>query len=257
MSCSYRIKSIDFTDSGIKVNFVPNADSLEVEISKEHTEQFFDILRKNKYNSDRLYLNTVYKKYGNSRDALAINVPNESGCGTSPSEWIDCRFSDSDSQCSKEIASASNNSIELGMYNEKSLYWTKIGEFECGDVYLCDSIIETRRFDEASNIYSQSEIRQFLKSFYDESFLPSEKGKLISHPLLKDFIFLLSEDEYLKYDLNIKNIGRLWWLRSQGSRYASYVKFVNYDGTTSGGGFYVANDSVGVRPAIILKRSFE
>lgn len=253
MSCSYRIKSIDFTESGIKVNFVPNADSLEVEISKEHTEQFFDILRKNKYNSDRLYLNTVFKKYGNSRDALAINVPNESGIGSSPSKWIDCKFCDSDSQHSQEVAPSANTSIELGMYNEKSLYWIKIGPILGGDLYLCDSIIEIRRFDEASNIYSKSEIRQFLKSFYEESFLPSEKGKIISHPLLKDFIFLLSEDEYLKYDLNIKNIGNLWWLRSQGSRYASYAKFVNYDGSV-GGGFYVANDSVGVRPAIILKR---
>lgn len=257
MSCSYRVKSIDFTDSGIKVNFVPNADSLEVEISKEHTEQFFDILRKNKYNSDRLYLNTVFKKYGNSRDALAINVPNESGCGTSPSEWINCKFCDSDPQ---ETTSTTNTSIELGMYNEKPLYWTKIGELECGDVYLCDSIIETRRFDEASNIYSQSEIRKFLKSFYEESFLPSEKCKIISHPLLKDFIFLLSEDEYLKYDLNIKNIKNPWWLRSQ-SGYASYAKLVNYDSSVgddySSGGFYVANDTVGVRPAIILKILFE
>lgn len=189
MSCSYRIKSIDFTDSRIKVYFNPNADSLEVEISKEHTEQFFDILRKNRYNSDRLYLNTVFKKYGNSRDTLAINVPNESGIGSSPSKWIDCKFCYSDLQHSKETASTTNTSIELGMYNEKPLYWTKIGELNCGDVYLCDSIIETRRFDEASNIYSQSEIRQFLKSFYEESFLPSEKGKIISHPLLKDFTF--------------------------------------------------------------------
>lgn len=255
MSCSYRVKSIDFTDSGIKVNFVPNADSLEVEISKEHTEQFFDVLRKNRYNSDRLYLNTVFKKYGNSRDALAINVPNESGIGNSPSKWIDCKFCDSDSQ---ETASITNTSIELGVYKDKPLYWTKIGELNCGDVYLCDSIIETRRFDEASNIYSQSEIRQFLKSFYEESFLPSEKGKIVSHPLLKDFIFLLSEDEYLKYDLNIKNIEKPWWLRSQGG-YASYTKTVNYDGSVdndySSGGFYVYNDTVGVRPAIILKRS--
>jgi hypothetical protein len=255
VSCSYRIKSIDFTDSGIKVNFVPNADSLEVEISKEHTEQFFDILRKNKYNSDRLYLNTVFKKYGNSRDALAINVPNESGCGTSPSDWIDCKFCDSDSQHSKEIASTTNTSIELGMYNEKPLYWTKIGEFECGDVYLCDSIIETRIFDEMSNDYSKSEIRRFCTSIYNTAFSYAEKYMMTSHPLLKDFIFLLSEDEYLKYDLNIKNIGRLWWLRSQ-SGYASYAKLVYYDGSVSGG-FYVSNDAVGVRPAIILKRSFE
>ena len=253
MSCSYRIKSIDFTESGIKVNFVPNAESLEVEISKEHTEQFFDILRKNKYNSDRLYLNTVFKKYGNSRDALAINVPNDSGVGTSPSKWIDCKFSDNNSQ---ETASITNTYIELGVYKDKPLYWTKIGPLLDCDLYLCDSIIEIRRFDEASNIYSQSEIRQFCTALYNTAFSYAEKCKMISHPLLKDFVFLLSEDEYLKYDLNIKNIGRLWWLRSQGSRYASYIKFVNYDGSTDGSGFYVANDSIGVRPAIILKRSY-
>lgn len=123
-----------------------------------------------------------------------------------------------------------------------------------GDLYLCDSIIEIRRFDEVSNVYSQSEIRQFLKSLYEEIFLPSEKCKMISHPILNDFIFLLSEDEYFKYDLNIKNIEKSWWLRSQG-KYASYTKIVNYDGSVGRGGLYVANDTVGVRPAIILKRS--
>lgn len=248
MSCSYRIKSIDFTDSGIKVNFAPNADSLEVEISIEHIEQFFDVLRKNKYNSDRLYL---FKKYGNSHDALSINAPNESGVGTSPSVWIDCKFSDNNSQ---ETASITNTSIELGVYKDKPLYWTKIGPLLDCDLYLCDSIIEIRRFDETSNIYSQSEIRQFLKSFYEESFLPSEKGKIISHPLLKDFTFLLSEDEYFKYNINIKNIEKSWWLRSQG-KYASYTKIVNYDGSVGCGGLYVANDTIGVRPAVILKRS--
>jgi len=253
MSCSYRVKSIDFTESGIKVNFVPNADSLEVEISKEHIEQFFDILRKNKYNSDRLYLNTVFKKYGNSRDALAINIPNENGIGNSPSKWIDCKFCDSDSQ---ETASITNTSIELGIYNEKPLYWTKIGELECGDFYLCDSIIEIRRFDEASNIYSKSEIRRFCTALFNTDFSYAEKCMMISHPLLKDFIFLLSEDEYFKYNINIKNIEKSWWLRSQG-KYASYTKIVNYDGSVGNGGLYVANDSVGVRPAIILKRSFE
>ena len=35
------------------------------------------------------------------------------------------------------------------------------------------------------------------------------------------------------------------------------IKIVNYDGSVGNGGLYVANDSVGVRPAIILKRSFE
>lgn len=251
VSCSYKIKSIEYTDSGIKVNFVPNANSLEVEISKDHIEQFFDILRKNKYNAEHLYLNTVFSKCSNSHDALAINVPNENGIGNSPSEWIDCKFSDSNLQ---EVSFTTNTSIELGFYNEKSLYWSKIGELECGDLYLCDSIIETRRFDETSNVYSQSEIRQFLQSFYEESFLPSEKGKMVNHPLLKDFIFLLSEEEYLKYDLNIKNIEKPWWLRSQ-SGYARYAKLVNYDSSTGCNGFHIANDSVGVRPAIILKRS--
>lgn len=251
MSCSYRIKSIEYTDSGIKVNFIPNADSLEVEISKEHIEQFFDILRKNKYNSDHLYLSTIFKKYGSSRDALAINVHNENVIGNSTSEWVDCSFTDKD-VISANVASSST-SIKFGVYNEKPLYWTKIGELACGDIYLCDSIIEIRRFDEASNIYSHSEIRRFCTELYEETFLSSEKDKIISHPLLKDFIFLLSEDEYLKYDLSIKNIGRLWWLRSQGC-YARYAKIVNYDGSVSGG-FYVSNDATGVRPAIILKRS--
>ena len=114
VSCSYRIKSIEYTDSGIKVNFVPNADSLEVEISKDHIEQFFDILRKNKYNSNCLYLNTVLNKCSNSYDALAINVPNENGIGTSPSEWIDCHFNNSDSQSSNE-APRSADTIKFGL----------------------------------------------------------------------------------------------------------------------------------------------
>ena len=252
MSCSYRIESIDFTESGIKVSFVPNAESLEVEISKEHTEQFFDVLRKNKYSTEHLYLNTVFKKYGNTRDALAINIPNESGYGTSPSEWIDCNFTNNESQHSQETVH-STDTIEFGAYKEKSLYWTKIGEYGDGDLYLCDSIVEKSRFDSSTNNYSTSEICQFLKSFYDEAFSPAEKSRVISHPLLHDFVFVLSVDEFCKYEASIKKIDSSWWLRSKGHG-TCYAEFVDYDGSVGSGGLYVANDTIGVRPAIFLKK---
>ena len=255
MNYSYRVKSIDFTESGIKVKFVPNTDPFEVEISRENREQFFDVLRKNEYNTERLYINTVFKKYGNSRDALTINIPNESGVGNTPSEWIECKFINNESQHPQGTVH-STNTIELGSYKEKPLYWTKIGEYGNSDLYLCDSFVEKRRFDENSNNYYASELRQFLKSFYDEAFSASEKSRVISHPLLDDFVFVLSVDEFCKYEASIKKIGSSWWLRSPGYD-KDAAAFVLKDGTLYNYyGNYVFRDDSGVRPAIFLRRSF-
>lgn len=257
VSCSYRIKSIEYTDSGIKVNFVPNADSLEVEISKDHIEQFFDILRKNKYNTEHLYLNTVLNKCSNSHDALAINVPNENGIGTSPSEWIDCHFNNSDPQNSNE-ASRSADTIKFGLWKEDDMYWylswSKIGELDCGDIYLCDSIVDSRIFDETSNNYSKSDLRQFLKSFYEKAFSPSEKSRMICHPLLKDFTYALSILEFCKYETNIKKIDSTWWLRSPNADTNSAAHICGC-GVLADTCCHISDERRGVRPAIILKRS--
>lgn len=257
VSCSYRIKSIEYTDSGIKVKFVPNADSLEVEISKDHIEQFFDILRKNKYNTECLSINTIFKKCGNSRDALAINVPNESGVGTSPSEWINCSFTKSGSHESNDT-SHSSDTIKFGLWKEDHtlfyLSWSKIGKLDCGDIYLCDSIVDNMVFDESSNNYSKSDIRRFLKSFYEKAFSPSEKSRIIRHPLLDDFAFALSINEFCKYKANIKKIDSTWWLRSPNEDLDSAAHICGC-GMLADTCCHISDERRGVRPAIILKRS--
>lgn len=253
VSCSYRIKSIEYTESGIKVNFIPNADSLEVEIAKEHIEQFFDILRKNKYNTECLSLNTIFKKCGNPRDALAINVPNESGVGTSPSKWIDCSFTNSGSPESNDV-SHSADTIKFGLWKLCHMRWSKIGTLDCGDIYLCDSIVDNMVFDESSNNYSKSDLRQFLTSFYENAFSPSEKSRIIRHPLLDDFAFALSINEFCKYETNIKKIDSTWWLRSPNEDMDSAAHVCGcgmlYDTCC-----HISDERRGVRPAIILKRS--
>lgn len=241
---------------GIKVNFVPNADSLEVEISKDNIEQFYNILGKNKYITERLYLNTVFNKYGNSHDALAINVPNESGIGNGPSEWIDCNFTNNDSQESDETAHSADT-VKSGLWKEDYMFWylswSKIGELDCGDIYLCDSIVNKMAFDESSNNYSKSDLRRFLKSFYEKAFSPSEKSRMVCH-LLRDFAYTLSMIEFCKYESNIKKIESTWWSRSTNED-ANFAAHVCGCGVLADTCCHISDERRGVRPAIILKRS--
>lgn len=65
---------------------------------------------------------------------------------------------------------------------------------------------------------------------------------------------LLSIEEYKAYKDVIPDIDNWWWLRSPGY-YASYAAFVGNCGFVCTHGYYVLDDSIGVRPALCFNQS--
>lgn len=100
-----------------------------------------------------------------------------------------------------------------------------------------------------------SNIRQYLYNYYLSSFNEIESTKISSHLVGGedcDYLYLLSEDEYRKYEKHISAIGLDWWLRDKGhALYSS--KYVSQDD------FEVHNENVtfnlGVRPVMWLEIS--
>lgn len=64
-----------------------------------------------------------------------------------------------------------------------------------------------------------------------------------------DKIFLLSVEEYEKYEKAIPEINTWWWLRSPGD-YSDNAAYVHSDGSVSNYGYNVDIDNVAVRPAL-------
>ena len=115
--------------------------------------------------------------------------------------------------------------------------------------------LEAKRFDSSSNVWANSEIRQWLNNeFYNQAFTDQEKKFIISSNLsdvgTTDNMFLLSKGEAEKYFANDKarrckaspylqhNLGGLargdvdyrWWLRSPYVFYDNYAFLVDDNG---------------------------
>ena len=113
--------------------------------------------------------------------------------------------------------------------------------------------LETRRFDPSSQVWSNSEIRQWLNGeFYNKAFTEQEKKSInlsnLSDVRTTDHVFLLSRDEAGKYFSNnearkcepteyakkngadVRNGYIWWWLRSPDPDFSGNVYCVNIDG---------------------------
>jgi hypothetical protein len=135
-------------------------------------------------------------------------------------------------------------SLELCGYT-----WTRVGELNGHSLYLCYGTVRNMAFNDSSesNKWSDSSIRRWLNSNFYNTLLPEEKSQIV--PFNGDRLFLLSKEEYKKFEMNIPIIDKSWWLRSPGS-VPNSAYYINYDGNVRL--FDVDSGRVSVRPAVLL-----
>jgi hypothetical protein len=256
---TYKLDKINYKDGEFYVRFVPNSEPIEFVVSGKYAGKFFDSLKANGYKTDELYIDVMSKKHGHSADAICLNVPCASGCGSEPGRWIECKF-ESEPEQDEECPSIVRR-IQMGKYNGKPLHWIYLGHYDDEtDLFLSEDIICERRFDSESNDWFNSELAKWLAvEFLDEAFTQSEYPQLVpikSNGLFGHKLFLLSKDEYEKYRNEIPRKDNRWWLRSPSKETCKPAKVatVKYDGSVNAIGFYVNEDFIGVRPALRLRR---
>ena len=139
--------------------------------------------------------------------------------------------------------------IQLGKPITHSYTWTKIAENDGNELYLCDQVFNPSAFGDTDE-YEYSIVRDSCYELY-ESFSDEERNRLVGHPIIGDHVFLLSDVGYIRYSDVITPVKSRWWLRSPG-RWHGFAAFVDIpDGL-----YYtrVSHTSIGLRPAIILKK---
>ena len=245
---TYKLDTINYKDGEFHVRFVPNSEPIEFVVSGKSAEKFFDALKANGYKTDKMYIDTCSKKYGNSSDRASFG-----------GEWIECEF-ESEPEQDKEEPSIVRR-IQMGEYNGKPLHWIYLGHYDDEtDLFLCEDFICKKAFDLRSNDWFDSELAKWLSvEFADEAFSWSEYSQLVPLKLKDDGrfghkLFLLSKDEYEKYRNKIPNVPDWWWLRSPGhdtDRAACVTPF----GSVNDNGHDVYDGYNGVRPALRLRRS--
>lgn len=245
---TYKLDTINYKDGEFHVRFVPNSEPIEFVVSGKGAEKFFDALKAIDYKTDKMFIDTCSKKYGNSSDKASIG-----------GDWIDCEFELDPEQRHEEPSIVRR--IRMGEYNGKPLHWIYLGHYDDEtDLFLSEDIICKRPFDSKLNDWFNSELAKWLSvEFTEEAFLPSEYRKFVP---LKDSgmfgfkLFLLSSDEYEKYHNKIPKVDGCWWLRSpvRNSSSAAYVAYVYTDSVISYG-HCVSQGDIGVRPALRLRRS--
>lgn len=147
------------------------------------------------------------------------------------------------------------------VFNFGGYEWIKLEE---EGLCLMEDILEERAFDEDSNDWRKSELRNYLQySFYksmltdsvrDEHFLPIEidltaDDGMRDYGKCEDKIGLLTADLYRKNRHLIKPTEGWWWLATPHSCLVSNsdnVRYVYSSGTLSYNSVY--NDDYGVRP---------
>ena len=190
-----------------------------------------------------------------------------------------------------------DNYIIMGKYPQgpngeiKELFWDILEEKDGKALIITQKIIDSRRFDENSNNYANSEIREWLNNtFYNETFTPTEKLIIITTNVdnsaastgfnpnryvcedTEDRVFLLSYSEVIRYFSDDtarqaegtdyaephglwiffeENGKSPWWLRSPSDNYFSYVSIINFDGSIIDFSRSISN--IGVRPAMWIK----
>lgn len=114
--------------------------------------------------------------------------------------------------------------------------------------------------------WEHSSIRQWLNSTYIHELFsfPLEQEAIIETTVTasdnkeygtkggndtKDKLFLLSDDEFMKYEYLLPETHNLWWLRTPGSTLSS-TSFISTDKTIMNAGYDNGSDAVKVRPVI-------
>lgn len=139
-----------------------------------------------------------------------------------------------------------------------------------GTLCLMEDILEERAFHnedkEGCNNWANSSLRQYLNSEFAARLLDRQLAEMevdltsddgmTDYGKTKDYIALLTADQYRKYRSLIPEADDWWWLATPwtcNSAYSYDVRNVNTGGTLYY--YYAYNGSVGVRPALIFKES--
>lgn len=244
---TYKLDTINYKDGEFHVRFVPNSEPIEFVVSGKNAEKFFDALKAIDYKTDKMFVDTYLKKYGNSSDKVSIG-----------GDCIECEFESDPEQDKKEPSIVRR--IKMGEYNGKPLHWVYLGHYDDEtDLFLSEDIICNRWFDSESNDWHNSELAKWLAcEFSEDAFLPSEYRQLVPVKCTDKGkfgykLFLLSKDEYEKYRNKIPDASCWWWLRTRGEN-TYHAAFVYSDASVSIDGVVVNNDNLGVRPALRLRR---
>lgn len=243
---TYKLDAINYKDGEFHVRFVPNSEPIEFVVSGKNAEKFFDALKAIDYKTDKVFVDTCSKKYGDSSDEASIG-----------GNWIECEFESEPEQDKKGPSIVRR--IRMGEYNGKPLHWVYLGHYDDEtDLFLCEDIIYKRPFDSKLNYWFNSELAKWLScEFTQEAFSPSEYRQLVplnGRGMFGFKLFLLSKDEYEKYRNEIPKVNCWWWLRSPGNT-TDYAAYVRTSGSVCCCGRDIRDADCGVRPALRLRRS--
>ena len=159
---------------------------------------------------------------------------------------------------------------------EKPIEWQVLSIEDNKMLVISRYGLDAKRFDDDSNDWESSEIRQWLNNdFYDKAFTDNKKKFINYSNLFIDNIFILSKKEAEKYfandeerrctateyavkkgafvadsDFGSSEGYSIWWLRSPNSYLSDCVYYVNFDGDVELSVRNVLDVSVVVRPAL-------
>lgn len=140
------------------------------------------------------------------------------------------------------------DTLELGNHT-----WTRIGEMQGHDLYICDDIITHMAFTKrGGNVWSTSDVRKWLNNTFYKSLSDDEKEVLTKNIELDDNIFILSKQEYNTFNNKISNIDEEYWTRSQGYGDKKRLAYITQDGAVDNFGGLASYSDVGVRPVVLV-----
>ena len=178
---------------------------------------------------------------------------------------------------------SSDASITSGQeyyFKVEPIKWRIISENNGTAVLLCESIIASSRYDDLSNNYAESEIREWLnESFYNSAFSELERSLIQAVMIdggVSDNVYLASYADVspLERSLRAKNAtdyarasgawvstsyldthngNGIWTLRTPNDTYAHFVNECNHNGDISDGGTNISSKFLGVVPALTIK----
>ena len=162
----------------------------------------------------------------------------------------------------KEKTEPSKIKIKEGEFELCGYKWKVINEDDGKVFCICESIGDMK-FDSKTNNWSESDLRKYLNKEFKKKII-DEIGEekiveferrlwsvdgSVDYGTCKDYVSLLTSDEYRKYNNEIGTNGDYWWLCNANSK---YVAVVCPSGCIYG---FISNYVNGVRPVCIFLSS--
>ena len=151
------------------------------------------------------------------------------------------------------------NYPQAGYGTVKPIEWVALKEEGNKALLISKYILKRKRFDEKTNVWADSELRQWMnQEFLDAAFTDDEKAAILETELpdvgTVDKVFLLSLEEAKTLINDKKNRVMLggrhcwwWWLRSPGNQ-PDVTAIVDVDGSLHSGSVHYGGGVV--RPAL-------